>query len=73
MTKRRADLSSPNANVFAIRLDAEEYARYVELWQKAKKKFPYITKADMNREIAGLTKNVALTDADIRYFRTGNK
>ena len=62
-----------STNILSIRLTPEEKARYTEIWQKARKKYPYITKSDLIRELVGLTKNLVVTDSDIRYFKTGNR
>lgn len=72
MTNPRSRSPSINrSQVLGLRLTDEENKRYTELWAKVKKKYPYITKSDLNREIVGLSKNLVLTDADIRYFKTG--
>ena len=50
-----------------------EAVRYLELWDRVQKRSPYIKKSDMNRELLGLEKPQALTDAEITFFRTGKK
>lgn len=67
-TKRQSD-GIPN--VFSIRMHEDEHKRYTELWQLAKKRHKFVGKSDINREIMGMSKPFILTDAEIRYFRTG--
>lgn len=70
---RKRSPPTNRTNVFSLRLTEDENQRYTELWAKVKKKSPYITKSELNRELFGLAPQFVLTDSDIRYFKTGKK
>jgi hypothetical protein len=50
-----------------------EAVRYLELWDRVRRRSPYIKKSDMNRELLGLSPPNALTEKEILFFRTGKK
>ncbi len=61
-----------HARTISCRISPEEYARFTLIADKAIKKHK-CNKTPILRELLGLDKNVLLSDADIRYFRTGKK
>lgn len=71
--KPSTKLLDEKSSTISLKLSPEERERYNEVLRKAKSKFKFVNKSHINRELLGLVKPVALSEADIHYFRTGEK
>ncbi len=63
----------PNAkNTLSIRLSAEEYERFVEVFNSAKERFVYISQTRVIRELFGLEHLSGVTEEERAYFQQGS-
>lgn len=61
-----------NANI-SIRLSDDEAVRWHALFEKAEEVYPRVGNTDVLRELLQLDPPRLLSEADIHYFRTGEK
>ncbi len=62
----------PNAkNTLSIRLSAEEYERFTEVFSAARERFTYITQTRVIRELFGLETLSGVTEEERQYFQRG--
>jgi hypothetical protein len=59
--------------VLSLRFTSAEAVRFWQIMDAVKSRNPYIGKSDVYRELLGLTAPQALTEAEIKFFRTGDK
>lgn len=59
--------------VITLRLASAEAVRFWAIMDAAKARNPYVGKSDVYRELLGLAPPQALSDSEIRFFRTGEK
>ena len=59
--------------VVSIRFRPLEASRFWEVVDAVKARNPYVDRADIVRELMGLVPAHALTQAEISYFRTGER
>lgn len=67
------NLEEKRSAVVSIRFKPFEAARFWEVVDAVKARNPYVDRADVVRELMGLVPARALTEAEIRYFRTGER
>lgn len=56
---------------FQFRMSGEVARRWLDLFDKAKKRNPYLDESDFNKRLVGLTKDLdgSVPEADVAYFR----
>lgn len=56
--------------VLSLRLDPTQAVRFWNIMDRAKERNPYVSRSDVIRELFGLAPLIALTEEDVRSFRS---